>query len=475
MADSSFCCSLCWEPPNLFKADEYDRDWMHCTPLSGRFDQAQTMAELWSEYPSPCRNLDRFQRRTINLAADAGHSLDPDVDLLTAVSGPESMPAELASEMLSDPRTLLKLCRGLEKRLADLEFSKEELVRSLELEIKEIRDLLTEVSEAVGRDDVQPPCNSPRGDDDSFVQGLALLELQSPSTVSQNFTQQYNQAWHNGGLIIVENLSHYARTRDIHGLFHSCGTITYLELHGADKSKPHVNSRYAYVHFAEYNQAVTAVQDHHGAYFHDRALMVFLLSTDTVGGEPGVPYLGTALEILNFAGGQNYASPHADFRHANEDLQGLLEHLDTTAPEQQTAMEPSTYSLRPGFTAKTAVPWRRTDAPFIETEAVSKIDIMETVPSEETSPQTSHAILAEIKPLAVGQAGAYIPPKTRKRKASSVAQDVGDRDSSRSHPAMRILKRGEPLPGDAFQFAAVDRREFKFARLDVEDFVHEGR
>ncbi|CAL8575334.1 hypothetical protein XPA_001262 [Xanthoria parietina] len=482
MADSSFCCSLCWEPPNLFKADEDDRDWMYGTSSSGTFDQAQTIAELWSEYPSPCRNpespldqqdLDSFQRRTINLAADAGHPQDPDIDLLTTVSGPESMPAELASEMLSDPRTLLKLCRGLEKRLADLEFSKEELVRSLEMEIEEIRGLLTEVSEAVNRDDVRPPCNSPQSEEDSFVQGFALLELQSPSTDPQDFTQQYNQAWHNGGLIIVENLSDHARTRDIHALFHSCGTITYLELHGADKSKPHVNSRYAYIHFAEYNQAVTAVQNHHGAYFHDRALMVFLLSTDTVRGEPGVPYLGPALEILNFAGGMNYASPDADFRHANEELQELLEHLDTTAPQQQTAMEPSTYSLGPGFTAKTSVSWRRTDAPLVETEALSKTDMMETVPTiVETSPQTPFTILAEIKPLAVGQPGAYIPPKPRKRKASSVADDVGDTDSSRSHPAMRILKRGEPLPGNA---SAVDRRGFKFARRDVEDFVYEGR
>lgn len=118
----------------MSKAGEDDRDWMYCnvraagpnlTSVSGTFDQAQTMAELWSECPSPCRNpespldqqdLDRFQRRTINLAADAGHSLHPDVALLTAVSGPESMPAELASDMLSDPRTLLKLCQGLEKR-----------------------------------------------------------------------------------------------------------------------------------------------------------------------------------------------------------------------------------------------------------------------------------------------------------------------------------------------------------------------
>lgn len=348
----------------------------------------------------------------------------------------------------------------------------------MELEIEEIRDLLTEVSEAVvNRDDVQAPCHSPRADEDSFVQGLALLELQSPRTVSQDFTQQYIQAWHNGGLIIVENLSDHARTRDIHALFHSCGTITYLELHGADKSKPHVNSRYAYIHFAEYNQAVTAVQDHHGAYLHDRALMVFLLSTDTVRGEPGVPYLGTALEILNFAGGQNYASPDADFHHANEDLQKLLEHLDTTtAPQQQTAMEPSTYSLRPSLTAKTAVSWRRIDAPLVETEAVSKTDAMGRVPSDETAPQTPHTILAEIKPLAVGQPGAYVPSKTRKRKASSDADDVGDSDSNPSHPVMRILKRGEPpLSGNAFQSAAVDGRECKFARLDGEDFVHEGR
>ncbi|KAI4278103.1 MAG: hypothetical protein L6R38_005320 [Xanthoria sp. 2 TBL-2021] len=479
MADSSFCCSLCWEPPNLFRADEEDHYWMYCNNVreagsdpvssSGTFDQSQSAADPWSEHPSPCRNpespldqkdLDRFQRRTIDLAANAGYSLDPDVDFLVTVPGLESMSAHSLSPMLSDPQTLLKLCRGLETRLADLEFLKEELVRSLELEIEEIRDLLTEVTEAVNRDHVQPPCNSPPGDEESFFDDDALFEIESPSTFSQDLTPealQYIQAWHNGGLIIVESLSDHARTRDIHALFRSCGTITYLELLGADKSKPHVNSRYAYIHFAEYSQAVNAVQNHHGALFQDRALMVFLLSTDTVRGEPGVPYLGSALEVLNFAGGQNYASPQADFRHANRDLRELLEHLDTSAPLQHSGMEPSTYSLKPNLTAKTAASWLRTDAPIVETEAAPRTDTTEKVPSVKPSQQAYYAIPAEIKPLAVGQPGAYVPPKTRKRKASSVT-DVDDTDSSRPHQVMKILKRGEPLPGNMFYSGMVDRR-----------------
>ncbi|KAL9024846.1 MAG: hypothetical protein Q9180_007787 [Flavoplaca navasiana] len=346
MARSPFCCSLCWEPPNLFPAGEEDHDWMFCDAHEARdhppsFDKTlnppQTTADHWIEHSSPCRNpespldqksLDRFQNRTTALAAKTGHFRDPEVNLLTTPPVIESMAPRLASSVLSNPQPLLALCQGLQKRLAHLESSKDELVRCFEQDIEEIRELLTDLTEAVTRVDEQPPLNSPPCEEISVASG-EMIDFEDPCTVSPDTTpeaKQYIQAWHNGGLIIVENLSEYARTRDVHDWFHSCGHITYLELHGADRSKPHVNSRFAYIHFAEYDQAVSAVQNHHGALFQDKFLMVFLLSTDPVRGEPGSPYLGSALEVLNFAGGHNYASPKADFRLA------VLDYLDSTVP-----------------------------------------------------------------------------------------------------------------------------------------------
>ncbi|KAL8848432.1 MAG: hypothetical protein Q9221_006539 [Calogaya cf. arnoldii] len=496
MADSSFRCNQCWEPPNIFRADEGDDDWMYCnareagpnfTSSNRKLDHSQPQADPWAEHPSPRRNpespldqedLDRFQRRTAVLAANTQCSLDPVVDFLATGLGIEPRPIGLDLPLLSDPQSLLTLCQSLEKRLADLEHSKEELVKSLDQDIEEIRDLLMEVTEAVTSAEVTPECNSPQCDEESFDDSDTIFDFGSPCTTPQNPTPEaYVQAWCHGGLVIVENLSDHARTRDIHALFKACGTITYLELHGPDKSKPHINSRYAYVHFAEYYQAVIAVQNHHGVLFQDKVLMVFLLSTDTIDtvrGEPGVPYLGSALEVLNFAGGENYASPQADFRQeANQDIQKLLERLDITALLQHSGQEPSTYSLKPNLTAKMDAPWRRTDTPTAELEVSPKIEITAKVPSVEPSQQTSHALTAEIKPLAVGQPGAYVPPKTWKRKASSIT-GTDDTDSSRPHPVMKVLKRGEPLPHDIFQSGMINRQGSNLAHLAAGDFVHEG-
>ncbi|KAL8657214.1 MAG: hypothetical protein Q9226_002131 [Calogaya cf. arnoldii] len=500
MADSSFCCNQCWEPPNIFRADEDDDYWMYCnarevgrnpTSSNGSVDHSQPQADPWAEHPSPCRNpespldqgdLDRFQRRTITLAANTECSRGPDVDFLATGLGIESMPFDLASTLPSDPQSLLTLCQGLENRLAHLEHSKEELVQSLDQDIEEIRGLLMEVTETVTNVDVTPACNSPQGEEESFADSDSdtAADDQSPCANPQQIMtpEVYVEAWHHGGLIIVENLSDHARTRNIHALFGSCGTITYLELHGPDKSKPHINTRYAYIHFAEHNQAVSAVQSHHGALFQDRVLMVFLLSTDTVDtvrGAPGVPYRGPALEILNFAGGPNYASPQADFRQeVNQDIRKILGHLDTTAPLEQSGQEPSTYSLKPNLTAKMDASWRPTDTRVAEIEAAPEMDTIAKMTSVEPSQQASHALPAEVKPLAVGQPGAYVPPKTRKRKASSIT-GIGDTDSNRPHPVMKVLKRGEPLPHNIFQSGMMNRQGSKFAHLAAEDFVHEGK
>ena len=445
-------------------------------PFNGTSDLSQTNPDPWSEYPSPCRNpelpldqsdLDRFQRRTIDLAAGTRYSPGMDVDFLTMVPG---------SEPMSDPPSLRTLCQGLGDRLAHLEFSKDELCRSLELDIDEIRNLLTELTGAVNSVDVASQCNSPVCNELSF-DGDEQSELDSTCATSQRMAPeavQYVQNWHNGGLVIVENLSQHARTRDIHEFFHSCGTITYLELHGADKSRPHINTRHAYIHFAEYNQAVRAHLNHHGSLFQDKTLMVFLLSTAMVRGEPGKPYLGSALEILNFAGGQNYASSEADCLRANEDLQELLEHLDTTAPLQQSVMESTTFSLKPNLTAKTAASWRRKNTLHAKAEAASENDTILKGSVVETSRQASNAVLAKIKPLPVGQPGAYVPPAMRKRKASSIT-DIGDTNPHRSHPVMRALKRGEPLPNSMFHSGMVVREDSSTRRLTVEDFVLTGK
>ncbi|KAL8892015.1 MAG: hypothetical protein Q9215_001017 [Flavoplaca cf. flavocitrina] len=485
MARSPFCCSLCWEPPNLFPAGEEDHDWMFCDAHEARdhppsFDKTlnppEITADHWIEHPSPCRNpespldqkdLDRFHHRTTALAANTGYLRDPEINLLTT-------PPEI--ESMAPPQPLLALCQGLQKRLTHLKFSKDELVRSFEQDIEEIRELLTEVTEAVTRLDDQPPLNSPPSDKGSVASG-EMLDFQDPCTVAPDTTpeaKQYIQAWHNGGLIIVENLSEYARTRDIHDWFNSCGQITFLELHGADKSKPHINSRFAYIDFAEYDQAISAVQNHHGALFQDKFLMVFLLSTDPVRGEPGSPYLGSALEILNFAGGHNYASPEADFRRdADRDMLAVLDYLDSTVPlDPESTMEPGTYSLKPILTAKTTASWRRSDTPKLETETAPMTNTPANASNLETSLEAVNPLPADIQPLAMRQPGAYIPPKTRKRKAGSIT-GLADTDLSRPCPVKRVLKRGEPL--NMFFSGLVDGQKSKFARLDVADFGNKGK
>ncbi|KAL9006517.1 MAG: hypothetical protein Q9188_000754 [Gyalolechia gomerana] len=204
---------------------------------------------------------------------------------------------------------------------------------------------------------------------------------QSPKTVLSPIGQ-YIQSWHLGGLILIEHLSEQTLARDIHALFQPYGRITYLELHGADKSKPHVPTRHAYIHYAERSQALEARRNLHGFRFQNRNLMVFAISTAIVRGEPGKPYMGSALEVLNFNGGSNYASLDADcFQIENEGLMLLdgespfpkynleagneeLVRFSDSVTKKEDAKVQATYSLKPTLTGKTTAAswWRRMDA-----------------------------------------------------------------------------------------------------------------
>ncbi|KAL8784223.1 MAG: hypothetical protein Q9213_004115 [Squamulea squamosa] len=408
------------------------------------------------------------------------------VNTLAKLPRQESTATLSASPLPSNPQSLLELCLSFETKLAHFESAQEELLKSFKLDIQEMRDLSMELSGTMTTVDIDSPDKSPLCSEVSLDSDTVHSRPSSPGTTPQETTPEamhYIQNWHNGGLILVENLSEKTRTRDIHGLFQSCGTITYLELHGADKSKPHINTRYAYIHFAEYSQAICALQDYHGTILQDRKLMVFIHSQLEVRGEPGKPYHGSALEILNFAGGQNYASPEADYlQDANEDLQQLLNRLDIKAPLQQSETERSTCSLKPNLTARTSASWRRTEAPDVENAradntAVPNIDAMPEVADIKALRQASDASNVnpvETKPLLVGQPGTYISPGLRKRKASAIA-DISNASSRQPYPAMRILKRDEPLPVNIFRFGMVDRVKSNIARLAVEDLVLKGR
>ncbi|KAL9031779.1 MAG: hypothetical protein Q9196_000206 [Gyalolechia fulgens] len=194
---------------------------------------------------------------------------------------------------------------------------------------------------------------------------------QSPMTLSP--TERYVQSWHAGGLILIEHLSAQTPARDIHALFQTYGRITYLELHGADRSKPHITTRHVYIHYAERSQALEARRNLHGFSFQNRNLMVFVISTAFVRGVPGKPYIGSALEVLNFNGGLNYASLDADcFQVENE---GLMLLDGESAPfvkynrrfpneepvrlfygsiNKDDTQISATYSLKPTLTEKTA-------------------------------------------------------------------------------------------------------------------------
>ena len=218
-----------------------------------------------------------------------------------------------------------------------------------------------------------------------------LTASSRPIQAKLSSTEQYIHSWHAGSLVLIENISEATPIRDIHALFQNFGRITYIELHAADKSRPHIAARHAYLHYADVNSAHEARRFLHGFALDKRCLMVFPIPTNVPRGEPGKPYIGPALEVLNFNGGPNFASPEADcFQYDNEGLRQLNGETPIMNPKQQaavlsadcfqgheneqqlkfsgriasenTAKQLATYSLQPNLTHKTAAPsWRRND------------------------------------------------------------------------------------------------------------------
>ncbi|KAL8806692.1 MAG: hypothetical protein Q9182_001220 [Xanthomendoza sp. 2 TL-2023] len=463
MADLSYGCNLCWDNRSL-GLGQVDDCWMFCeseaatvaeTSSDGAFEHVQPAADSCSDCTNQCRDLEspldqtdleHFRLQTAELVAGIGCSSNARADCKSTVRRWSISP-------LLDQRSLVAIYQGLEDRLADLEESLEELYKSYDLEILEIRNQLKQIAESITSDRTQPQSSSPSPWDvsieaDEVAYELDSLELNKQvAALEASPLERYVQKWHAGGLIIVENLSDHARMRDIHDLFNSFGTITYLELHGPDKPRTHIRTRHAYIHFAEYNQALKAHQNLHGHCFQKQVLMVLLHSTSTVRGEPGKPYVGSALEVLNFAGGSNYASPGADYlQDANEDLTQLLKLL--------AASGPSTY--------------------LIHCSQISQKSLPRLPGDGQACLDNDAAMLEQIEPLPMRQAGAYVPPALRKPKANALA-DTDETNSSRPHPAMKILKRGEPLPSESFKSGMVHSAGPDSKRLDIEDFLHKGK
>lgn len=369
-------------------------------------------AKQTDEYSSPFRDpespldeqdLERFEVRTAQLASctDDCSCLDMDLDPGAVPKTPDIKPMDTPTEYddesdfhdrlppamltLASQQELLAAVERLEHRVAFLETSLEQNYNSLEQEVLEaseklsngigvIIELLVSGLHQGNREHLKKPDNPTDGanahapnDNKSFTDHRATATISGNQDAASrtpksklSLAEKYTQAWHAGGLILVEHLSEQIPARDIHVLFQQFGRITYLELHGADKSKLHIPTRHAYIHYAEYSSALEAQRNLHGFPFQNRNIMVFVLSTAVVRGEPGKPYRGSALEILNFNGGSHYAAPDADcFQVENEELRRLSWNL----AQEHAANTSSTYSLRPSLTAKTAAAsWRRTDA-----------------------------------------------------------------------------------------------------------------
>ncbi|KAL8723244.1 MAG: hypothetical protein Q9225_000434 [Loekoesia sp. 1 TL-2023] len=382
-----------------------------------------------NEYSSPFRDpespldeqdLERFEVRTAQLASctDDCSCHDADLDLGFVPRTPDIKPMDMSTEHEEEPafhdnlppamltlanqQELLAAVERLERRVAFLETSMEQNHNSLEQEVLDaseklsngigiIIELLVSGSHQGNSGHLRKTQNSAYGanahtpnDIKSFPNHRATGTIPENQAASSqppksklSLTEKYTQAWHSGGLILIEHLSEQTPARDIQALFQQFGRITYLELHGADKSRPHIPTRHAYIHYAEYSSALEARRNLHGFPFQNRNLMVFVLSTAVVRGEPGKPYRGSALEILNFNGGSNYAAPGADcFQTENEGLRQLngevalmtvsgADCLQVEDLAQKHAVDTSaTYSLTPTLTAKTAAAsWRRMDVP----------------------------------------------------------------------------------------------------------------
>ncbi|KAL8943753.1 MAG: hypothetical protein Q9216_000859 [Gyalolechia sp. 2 TL-2023] len=396
--------------------------------------QCTSVAREADDFLSPFRDpespldewdLEHFKVKTARLASytDSRSCLDSDHVPESSPRTPTIMPMESLIDYegssdsysslppptmtLVDQQDLLAAIDRLERRVAFLETSIEQNHNSLEQQVLEKCEKLSDgidriiqlaVSGLQKEDDehLTQTDNPTEGADSNCKPPISLhtavtaphdqtTSPQSPMTVLPP-AEQYIQSWHQGSIILVEHLSEQTPVQDIHALFQPYGRITYLELHGANKSTPHIPTRHAYIHYAERSHALEARRNLHGFRFRNRNLMVFAISTAIVRGTPGDLYTGSALEILNFNGGSNYASPDADcFQVENEGLIQLdgvpvLPEHNTQAQEEVEPERPFsffsdssikahdtkaevTYSLKPAITEKTAAAsWRRMDA-----------------------------------------------------------------------------------------------------------------
>ncbi|KAL9604777.1 MAG: hypothetical protein Q9219_000225 [cf. Caloplaca sp. 3 TL-2023] len=278
------------------------------------------------ESPLDEQDIERFEVKTTQLARsidgrschDSGSSspeftpLSSPVEYEDKATSGNSLPLPMLNLFRQQQQQLLAAMERLERRVALVETSVEQQINSLE---QEVLGACGKLTNGINKLVELLSCTLNQKND----RNQAQME-----DASYALAREYILSWRAGGLILVENLSEQTQARDIHALFQKFGRITYLELHAADKSRPHVAARHAYIHYAGYDQALEARRCLHGLTFQNRALMVFLLTTDIIRGEPGKPYEGPALEILNFNGGSNYAAPEADcFQVENTGLSQL--------------------------------------------------------------------------------------------------------------------------------------------------------
>ncbi|KAL9014195.1 MAG: hypothetical protein Q9173_001158 [Seirophora scorigena] len=354
------------------------------------------------ESPLDEGDLQRFETRTTRMASLSDNcsefaSIPPTPYLQPMISEDEYDDYDRLSDLLSSlPRPLSAepgwqgvytahnhiagQCCEFEGMMEDRQIQHEERVADVIGKlITRIDELITErlpPSESQQLTEAQPYINSATS---RSLWGRPQVNREPTSTFSAPQTldpestvlEIYTQAWRKGGLILVENIPDPTPARVVHALFQQCGKITYLELHGPNKSGPHVPTRHAYIHYAECGEALGACTLMHGAHLETKTLMVFPLNTGAVRGEPGAPYIGPAIEVLNFNGGPNYASPEAfrDLCQAHED-----EDKDTSMPASRPTIQAATYSIRPQLTAKTAAAsWRTSGADMASEEFVGQL------------------------------------------------------------------------------------------------------
>ncbi|KAI4203178.1 MAG: hypothetical protein LQ350_002054 [Teloschistes chrysophthalmus] len=325
-------------------------------------------------------------------------------------------PSSPESDRFRDP-----IVEAVDARLSCLAEIADEILGSIQREIRGMRELIDDrkahiqqLPDFASEEDVG---GCPSEEDEAFDDDLYDATPLAPSR-SMTIADRYTEEWHNGGLILVENISDQAGAHDVHAAFHACGEITYVELHGPNASGPHIATRYAYVHFAQPTHATKARHYYHGFEFMDKTLMVFLLSTSHVRGEPGVPYVGTALEILNFNGGQNYKA-------------GEPASSEAAVSGAKATKQPATRSPKPKLTTQTDFSsWR----PMVMPKAAPlkpKLTLITFVPTDdhtaEPEASTSDLLLPAYNTTTKERAPSVLKPKlTLNTKVARVDLLTGD-------------------------------------------------